>query len=1240
MHTILKLFTRESLFDACAAMLRHLHIEFNEVTRTPVTFESLYPNQLSKSLREILLKVDKTYFIGTIDEASLSGNSSRQDQNDVTTLAKEERYVGMMVFAVDINPDQNITRTELATLTRGFNRIASAQPVVLFIRQGTHLSLSTCERSEYTQQWRDGEKLGKVSLLRDIDCNHPHRGHIDILESIGDKVYPSFEELYKHWMDVFSSELLTKRFYTELSEWYAWATKVIRFPNALDDDKDDAKYNTESGIRLVTRLIFVWFLKQKGLVPEEFFDEKSLQQILRDFDPTQKEHSLFGYMSKESKYYKAILQNLFFAMLNTPLTEGNDFSRGFRKYDADGKASGANRGDHHLMRYKKYFVNPDEFLSLANKVPFLNGGLFECLDDVEKKFYLDGFSENEKVTKSLCVPDYLFFGEQEDIDLSEWYDDNQKRGMKVRGIIDILKSYQFTIEENTPYEQEVSLDPELLGKVFENLLASYNPETKKTARKSTGSYYTPREIVQYMVNESLVAYLKEAVDKDLEKQYRQLLDYTEKEVDLTLEQKRRIILALYQCKVLDPACGSGAFPMGILQQMVHLLTELDPDNVIWKCLIEEKSKQELADSLNNYSQEERDEVQADINRSFDLSQNAPDYARKLYLIENCIYGVDIQTTAIQISKLRCFISLVVDQKVNNNPVDNYGIRPLPNLEARFVAANTLIGINNDLSLANTDEVMGIKSKLKEANHRIFSAKTMRTKRKWKDAIIDYRKELGEALEKTGFITHDEAILVSSWDMFNQNKTSSFFDREWMFGVTDGYNIVIGNPPYIKEYTNKAAFDGFRETSPYYMGKMDLWYGFACHGIDFLKPNGVLCFIAQNNWTTSAGAKKMRSKVINDCQILQMLDFNTYMIFESADIQTMIMLFKRNQDIDNYILDYRTITDSNEKEDMIALLAKQKRNTKYLSPIILRELLNNKLLTFSGSDKNDILKKISENKSFLQNNEATNGIHTHFDCVSRRIHNEFPDLPIGKGIFVLSSSEKKELNIQTTEEKLIKPFFTSEEIMRYYTKPHNHLWIIYTTSEYKQENSLNNYPNIKKHLDIVKKAITSDNKPYGLHRAREERFFVGEKIASLRKCVGTPCFSYSDFDCYIPAMYYILKTTRWNMKFLTGVLNSRLVAFWLRHKGKMQGNNYQVDKEPLMEIPLPVVNNLQQQPIISIVDQILEAKNSNPETDTTGLEYNIDRLVCHLYDLTYDEVLIVYGNEKPPFSREEYEKENK
>ena len=300
MNSILKKFVDEPLFDACAAMLNYLHISFNEVTRTPVPFEGLYRNPLTKALQEILVKVENTYFIGTIDEASLSGRAARQDENNVTAKASEGKYVGMMIFAVDIKPDQTLTRTELATLTRGFNRIAAAQPVVLFIKQGNRLALATCERSEYTQQWRDGEKLGKVSLLRGINCLQPHRGHIDILESIGDKAYPTFEELYKHWMQVFSSELLTRKFYSELSDWYAWAVQVARFPNDLATTEDDEKFNHESCIRLITRLIFVWFLKQKHLIPEEFFDENYIREhFIENFDPHDRQSLYYNARGKQ-----------------------------------------------------------------------------------------------------------------------------------------------------------------------------------------------------------------------------------------------------------------------------------------------------------------------------------------------------------------------------------------------------------------------------------------------------------------------------------------------------------------------------------------------------------------------------------------------------------------------------------------------------------------------------------------------------------------------------------------------------------------------------------------------------------------------------------------------------------------------------------------------------------------------------------------------------------------------------
>lgn len=709
----------------------------------------------------------------------------------------------MMIFAVELYSGATLTRSESATLTRGFNRIASAQPVILFIKQGNELALSTCERSEYTQQWRDGEKLGKVSILRGINCLNPHRGHIDILASIGDKTYPNYEELYKHWMEVFSSDLLTKKFYSELSDWYAWAVQVARFPNDLTTNTDDDKFNHESCIRLITRLIFVWFLKQKHLIPEEFFDERYIKEhFIDEFNPHDRKNLL--YNPEESKYYCLILQNLFFAMLNCPIVAEGKETPNNRRFRGDGQKGFLRDGYNvnNLMRYKADFKEggADEFVQMANShVPFLNGGLFDCLDKKPERLYYDGFSERKESLEQLYLPDWLFFGDEvgRSIDLSQWYGDKNKKSVSARGIIDILKRYNFTIEENTPLDQEVSLDPELLGKAFENLLASYNPETKTSARKQTGSFYTPREIVQYMVDESLVAHLKRTCGDDLESEYRKLLSYSTEETTLNEEQRKTIMQAVYNCRVLDPACGSGAFPMGILQQLVHVLRQLDPTNDMWKDFMIDLAIEQSKLAFAEDEETERKARLADIEEAFNTSINDPDYARKLYLIEHCIYGVDIQPIAVQISKLRFFISLVVDQKPTSDATHNFGIRPLPNLESKFVAANTLIPVDYNASLfETTEEILSKKETLKELNHQIFLAKRNVDKQRLKKDIKDTRHELAKAIKDTGFVSQGAAQLLANWDMFDQNASSLFFDSEWMFGVKDGFDIVIGNPPYV------------------------------------------------------------------------------------------------------------------------------------------------------------------------------------------------------------------------------------------------------------------------------------------------------------------------------------------------------------------------------------------------------------------------------------------------------------
>lgn len=956
MKSVLHKFITEPLFDATEAMLSHLHIKFTAQSKTPLSFAELYSDTTSSPMPQALLqvvdKLNNTYLIGAIDEDSLEG---RQSDFDIQKPL-DGKYQTMLVFAVDIKPGISLTRGELATLTRGFNRMAPQLPVVVFVKNGDKLTLATCERSEYRQNWREGEKLGKVSILRDINCAHPHRGHIDILETLGDKAYPTFDELYKHWLDVFSSELLTRKFYTELSEWYAWviSSGEVKFPNDLSTTEDDAKYNHEAVIRLITRLIFVWFLKQKKLIPGEFFEEKAIaEKFIENFDPHSTD-SLF-YDPKQSKYYRLILQNLFFAMLNRPIKDeesGNDENRRFvtdRRY----KGVSTDYNINNLLRYRSEFKDggADRLLELANsQVPFLNGGLFECLDDKDNGMYYDGFSERKASLEQLSFPDYFFFGEEvgQDVDLSTWYDDKKKNHVHVHSLINILNHYNFTVEENTPLDQEVSLDPELLGKVFENLLASYNPETNTTARKQTGSFYTPRDIVKYMVDESLIAHLKRTCPALDESVFRNLFDYSVDNFDVSEADRKAIMSALYNCKVLDPACGSGAFPMGILQQMVHALRKLDPTNEMWREFILDISLKKDKEAYQIEDEEERTRLRADIEQSFNRNVNDPDYARKLYLIENCIYGVDIQPIATQISKLRFFISLVAEQNPTNIATANFGIRPLPNLEAKFVSANTLVPLEKNENLFSSSEILEtIKTKLSEANHKIFMARRNAEKRKIKEHIKEIRTKYASTLKELGTIGESSSSMLASWDMFNQNSSSPFFDMEWMFGINDGFDIVIANPPYV--VTKKNDW-------PIYTWNTDLYKMFferTCKVKEhFAKDKGVVCYITPKFYLLNKDDKEMRHFFMDKVNLVSLALCNPF----DAVTENVITIFTLEQprsksvptfkyDADSKVFDILPklsflYSKSNEysemiiglDEDLIVLLDKIKSNNPLLRDI--------------------------------------------------------------------------------------------------------------------------------------------------------------------------------------------------------------------------------------------------------------------------------------------------------------------
>ena len=1072
MRTILNKFNTEHLFDASAELLSHLNVRFSPQSKSPLSFTDLYIDSVSSevptALKEVAKKINNTYLIGPIDENTLEGLQSDYQLGD----SLDDKYQTILVFAVEIQANQLLSRTEIATLTRGFNRMASFSPVIILIKAGNTLSLATCERTEYTQNWRDGEKIGKVSMLRNINCIDPHRGHLDILESLGDKTYSSFQDLYQHWLEVFSTELLTRRFYTELSEWYAWVINSgkVKFPNNIATTEDDTKYNHEAVIRLITRLIFVWFLKQKNLIPEDFFNERIIREkFIENFDP-HSDNTLF-YNPESSKYYRLILQNLFFAMLNRPIKDeisGIEENRRFRQKERyRGGTFNPDFNINNLMRYQSEFKSggDEKLLEIANScIPFLNGGLFECLDhkdksDPEYGMYYDGFSENTNSLAQLSFPDYFFFDKERSADLSTWYDDKKKKNVKVRGLLNILRSYNFTVEENTPLDQEVSLDPELLGKVFENLLASYNPETNSTARKQTGSFYTPRDIVKYMVDESLIAYLKQTCSTIEESVLRHLFDYSVESINLPEDVRKSLMSALYNCKVLDPACGSGAFPMGILQQMVLALRKLDPTNTLWRDFILQISLEKDKEAYKIEDEEERTRLRADIEQSFNRHVNDPDYARKLYLIENCIYGVDIQPIATQISKLRFFISLVAEQKPTSDPTNNFGIRPLPNLESKFVAANTLLPLAKESNIFGMSEVLeNIKKQLSDLNHRIFRAKSNRIKRELRNRMEVLRKDYSRELLDIGTIGPSSAQILADWNMFDQNTSAKFYDSEWMFGLSNGFDIVIGNPPYVQlqKATGEKGKDKKGKLYDIKVGDLyedkkyetftktgDLYCLFYEQGRNLVREGGTVCYITSNKWMRAGYGEKLRNFFALKTNPQILIDFGGIQVFESATVDTNIILFSK---------------ESNKKNTKSVVVGKDKLTGFInLSDFVQQNAVS---AEFSTSDSWVILSPIEQS------------IKRKIEAVGTPLKDW--DISIYRGVltgyneaFIISTEKRNEIlnNCQTPEERqrteeLIRPILRGRDIKRYgYDWAGLYLIATFPSRKYDIEE----YPAVKEYL---------------------------------------------------------------------------------------------------------------------------------------------------------------------------------
>ncbi len=896
---------------------------------------------------------------------------------------------------------------------------------------------------------------------------------------------------YKNIREAFSVEALTKQFYNDLFDWYTWAldpSTGVYFPNNPNTIADDTDQLDTKMIRLITRLMFVWFIKQKDLVPDDLFNPERLDHILIDFD---------SQSMTSSNYYQAILQNLFFATLNRPIK--------IITYDKDGNehverrcfATNKDKPDvKSKYRYQELFkISEDKILNLFEFIPFINGGLFECLDKnktsdgVEQAYFHDGFSRNSTIigghfTKRAFIPNKLFFDPDD-------------------GIISIFRRYNFTVEENSPSEQQVALDPELLGKVFENLLGVYNPETHDTARAASGSFYTPRTIVNFMIDRSLEAYLGNT--KEVKKLFCDDFEYDESEKNFYNE----VIEKIKVIKVLDPACGSGAFPMGMLNRIVEILQNLHAEG----------SKYDL----------------------------------KLAIMENCIYGGDIQTIAAQITKLRFFISLVCDCIKNDNPDDNFGIPNLPNLETHFVTADSLIALKHtqQQSLFEQD-VIELQKKLQEVRHEHFMAKTVYQKTKLRDRDKQLREELVEMLKSDNVIASENAYQMAQWNPYDQNGKATFFDRKWMFGFEEGFDIVIGNPPYKQIKKNIYSNITFPYSEGKDIGKQNLYKLFVEHSYNQAKPDtGIACMIVQSSLMCDLSSKFTRELILKKTKLDYIIEFPKTaptpegQVFESVCQGTCIyLLHKRKPD------DFPFVISVNN--DCTTL---NRMNKEYLT--------QSSLISFYPEDFAIPLLKEGE-FDILQKIKAS----------SRKLSDFIYDVAQG------------DLNL-TAAKNEIKNFDTGVKLLR--GRHISSYKIDYDVDEFISSNYRRQYVEQNKKTEfILCQEVTGTVDPRRIHCCisdTKETFICGHTINKL---------SIKDPN---------------NILIIMGLLNSKLMDWVFR---KTSSNNH-VGGYELKQLPIIIPNN--KELFISKVINILNAKNHNE--DTSSIEEALDIFVYRLYGLKYE-----------------------
>jgi len=1029
--------------------------------------------------------------------------------------------------------------------------------------------------------------------------------------------------------EAFNIEKVTKEFFEKYRDLFLWAKETLddiakKDKKIREDFKVKGVDTVDFSKKLLGQIVFLYFLQKKGWfgVKRDTSWGTGPKNFLRE---------LFeGRHSSYSNFFNDILEPLFYEALA-------------RERD-------------------------DDFYSRFNcKIPFLNGGLFDPINNYDW------------VHTDILLPNDLFSNNRK-----------TREGDKGNGILDIFDRYNFTVKEDEPLEKEVAVDPEMLGKVFENLL-----EVKD--RKSKGTYYTPREIVHYMCVQSLTNYLTTELEGKVSKddceqliKYGEIVGENEAWVEKKGEETQRYYYRLSEnirnnaklidekltsIKVCDPAVGSGAFPVGMMTEIV-------------------RTRQALSSYIKN-----------------------PDrtlYSFKWEFIHNSLYGVDIDPSAVEIAKLRLWLSLVVDED------DIREIKPLPNLDYKIMQGNSLLEeyegvclfddtlisavnfdrakqiidlkakqaalsseciklyqmnklsrgkkqqIDEDLKKINT-QIKRLEHPAKKFEENISLFDSYNDAKKKSDELKQLHKQYFETTQKSNKDELKKKIEKLEWSLIEttlkeQGKTSKIKELEdlkkanikpfflWKLHFADvfqekgGFDVVIANPPYIGESGHK---DLFRQTKQghlgkFYLGKMDYFYFFLHLAINLVRQNAQIAFITTNYYLTASGARKLRDDYKERVTIRSLINFNELKIFESAKGQhNMITLLQKGRKEDlpaqTCVTQRAGLADS---DVLLCILGGSDNQSNYYSVQQVNlydgdesyiRLNRDATLEFrSNSNINPILDKMAGAGIPLgQIANIDQGVVSGCDYLSNRNIDKLSanyHSQLGDGIFVFDFDNPRDVaqisKFTKDELRLLKRFFKNSDIRKYWCSNKATKQLLYIGRE---TSSLKEYPNVLAHLNKFKPILTDRRevqngriKYFQLQWPRTASIFTGEKIiVPYRSNNNSFAYNHNEWFCRSDCYVITSKDSTHSLKFLLALLNSKLYFQWFYHRGKRKGEILELFQTPLSEAPIMQLSTPDQAKFISIVDKILLVTNEGDYLGNNIQDTKVKKYKSEIDQMVYD-----------------------